>query len=91
VKRSTTEDEVLIHEKLGVASVETSPLRRAKPVLRYLRAVLTEYDCAVECLAVFKASHCAIDPTPPETILLLSELPHFMRTRLNRFRGSHLR
>jgi hypothetical protein len=90
VKRSMDEDEVLIHERPGVVSIETSPLRRAKPALRHLRAVLTDYNCPVECIAVLDASHCAIDPTLPETILVLSELPHFMRTRLNRFRGNSL-
>ncbi|MEX3900105.1 nuclease-related domain-containing protein [Paraburkholderia sp. BR10954] len=90
VERSVDEDEVLIHERPGVVSVETSPLRRAKPALRHLRAVLTDYNCPVECIAVLEASQCAIDPTLPETILVLSELPHFMRSRLNRFRGSRL-
>ncbi|MFL9858119.1 nuclease-related domain-containing protein [Paraburkholderia madseniana] len=89
VRRSTNEDELLLHEKPGVVSVQTSPLRRAKPALRHLRGLLAEYGCPVECIAVFAASHCALDPTLPETILQASELRHFMRTRLNRFRDSH--
>ncbi|MEQ5841400.1 NERD domain-containing protein [Paraburkholderia acidicola] len=91
VRRSINEDEVLVHEKLGVISVQTSPLRRAKPALRHLRGLLAEYGCPVEYIAVFAASHCALDPTLPETILRASELDHFMRMRLNRFRGSHRR
>ncbi|MFL9865261.1 nuclease-related domain-containing protein [Paraburkholderia fungorum] len=89
VRRSINEDEVLVHEKLGVVSVQTSPLRRAKPALRHLRGLLAEYGCPVECIAVFAASHCALDPKLPETILQASELHHFMRTRMNRFRDNH--
>lgn len=88
VRRSISEDELLVHEKPGVVSVHTSPLRRVKPALRHLRGLLAEYGCPVECIAVFAASHCALDPTLPETILQASELHHFMRTRLNRYRDS---
>ena len=91
VKRSMNDDELLVHEKPGVASVQASPLRRAKPALRHLRVTLGEYNCPVECIAVFAASYCALDPTLPETILQAAELHHFMRTRLNRFRDSHSR
>jgi hypothetical protein len=89
VKRSSNDEELLVHERLGVVSVQTSPLRRAKPALRHLRGLLIEYDCPVECIAVFAAPHCALDPTLPETTLQASELHHFMRTRFNRFRDSH--
>ncbi|EIF28158.1 hypothetical protein BCh11DRAFT_08059 [Burkholderia sp. Ch1-1] len=88
VKRSSNDEELLVHERLGVVSVQTSPLRRAKPALRHLRGLLIEYDCPVECIAVFAGPHCTLDPTLPETILQASELHHFMRTRLNRFRDS---
>lgn len=91
VRRSTNEDELRVHENPGIVSVQTSPLRRAKPALRHLRGLLAEYGCSVECIAVFAASHCALDPTLPETILQVSELHHFIRTRLNRFRDSHRR
>ncbi|MDR8401762.1 NERD domain-containing protein [Paraburkholderia sp. USG1] len=91
VRRTINEDELLVHEKPGVVSVRTSPLRRAKPALRHLRGLLAEYGCPVECIAVFAASHCVLDPTLPETILQASEFHHFMRARLNRFRDSHRR
>ncbi|MDR6207787.1 nuclease-related domain-containing protein [Paraburkholderia graminis] len=90
VKRSLDDDELLVHDKVGVVSVQTSPLRRAKPALRHLRAILAEYDCPVQSVAIFAPSHCALDPALPEAILYPSELLHFMRTRLNRFRASHL-
>ncbi|MFM0498148.1 NERD domain-containing protein [Paraburkholderia caledonica] len=90
VKRSLNDDELLVHDKVGVVSVQTSPLRRAKPALRHLRALLAEYDCPVESIASFASSHCALDPALPEAILYPCELHHFMRTRLNRFRASHL-
>lgn len=91
VKRSMNDDELLVRENSGVVSVKTSPLRRAKPALRHLRPILGEYNCPVGCIAVFADLYCALDPTLPETILQGSELHHFMRTRLNRFRDSHFR
>ncbi|WP_244220899.1 nuclease-related domain-containing protein [Paraburkholderia aromaticivorans] len=91
VKRSMNEDELLVRENSGVVCVKTSPLRRAKPALRHLRPILGEYNCPVGCIAVFADLYCALDPTLPETILQGFELRHFMRTRLNRFRDSHLR
>lgn len=90
VKRSLNDDELLVHDKVGVVSVQTSPLRRAKPALRHLRALLVEYGCPVESIAIFASSQCVLDPALPEAILYPSELHHFMRTRLNRFRASHL-
>ncbi|MDR7005852.1 NERD domain-containing protein [Paraburkholderia strydomiana] len=90
VKRSLNDDELLVHDKVGVVSVQTSPLRRAKPALRHLRALLAEYGCPVESIAIFASSQCVLDPALPEAILYPSELHHFMRTRLNRFRASHL-
>jgi len=89
VKRSVNDDELLLHDEPGAVSVQTSPLRRAKPAVRHLRALLAEHCCPVESIAIFVSSHCALDPTLPETILCPSELHHFMRTRLNRFRASH--
>jgi hypothetical protein len=89
VKKSTNADELLLHEKLGVVSVQTSPLRRAKPALRHLRVTLGAYNCPVESIAVFSASHCVLDPALPETILQEAELYHFMRTRLKRYRENH--
>ncbi|MFM0629619.1 nuclease-related domain-containing protein [Paraburkholderia xenovorans] len=91
VKRSMNDDELLVRKDSGVVSVRTSPLRRAKPALRYLRPIVGEYNCPVGCLAVFADLYCALDPTLPESILQGSELHHFMRTRLNRFRDSHSR
>jgi Nuclease-related domain len=85
VTRSGTDDELLVHDDFGVASVQTSPLRRAKPALRYLRAILDQYGCPVEYIAVFPEPYCALDPALPEAILQSPELYHFMRTRLNRF------
>jgi hypothetical protein len=61
------------------------------PLSGILRVLLAEYGCPVECIAVFAASHCVLDPTLPETILQASEFHHFMRTRLNRFRDGHRR
>jgi hypothetical protein len=89
VKRSVNDDELLLHDEPGAVSIQTSPLRRAKPAVRHLRALLAEYRCPVESIAIFVSSHCALDPTLPDTILYPSELHHFMRTRLNRFRASH--
>ncbi|WP_243658197.1 NERD domain-containing protein [Paraburkholderia sp. BL9I2N2] len=89
VRCSANADELLLHEKLGIVSVQTSPLRRAKPALRHLRVTLGAYNCPVECVAVFSALHCVLDPALPETILQEVELHHFMRTRLKRFREQH--
>ncbi|WOD18686.1 NERD domain-containing protein [Paraburkholderia kirstenboschensis] len=91
VARSANEEELLLHERPGVVCVQTSPLRRAKPVLRHLRGVLGQFLCPVESIAVFADSDCALDPTLPENMLQGGELRHFMRTRLNRFRCSHSR
>ncbi|MFM0414789.1 nuclease-related domain-containing protein [Paraburkholderia aromaticivorans] len=91
VERSMNADELLLHERPGVVSVQTSPLRRAKPALRYLRVMLGEFNCPVESVAVFSASHCVLDPALPETILQAAELHHFMRTRLKRYRETHSR
>ena len=90
VKRSLNDDELLFHDRVGVVSVQTSPLRRAKPAVRHLHALLAEYGCPVESIAIFASSQCVLDPALPEAILYPSELHHFMRTRLNRFRASHL-
>jgi hypothetical protein len=91
VARSASDDEVLVHEKPGVVSIQTSPLRRAKPALRHLRAVLNPYQCPVECVAVFSNSQCVLDAALPENILQGMDLRHFMRTRLHRFCSSHSR
>ncbi|CAN7429785.1 nuclease-related domain-containing protein [Paraburkholderia hospita] len=91
VTRSTNYDELLVHDNFGVASVQTSPVRRAKPALRYLRAMLAQYDCPVDYIAVFPDRYCALDPALPEAILQCPELYHFMRTRLNRFCDSQSR
>jgi hypothetical protein len=80
-----------VRDDFGVASVQTSPLRRAKPALRHLRAMLAQYECPVEYIAVFPDRYCALDPSLPEAILQRPELYHFMRTRLNRFCDSHAR
>jgi hypothetical protein len=51
VTRSRDHDELLVRDDFGVASVQTSPLRRAKPALRHLRAMLAQYECPVEYIA----------------------------------------
>jgi hypothetical protein len=91
VTRSTNHDELLVRDDFGVALVQTSPLRRAKPALRYLRAMLAQYGCPVEYIAVFPDRYCTLDPALPEAILQHPELYHFMRTRLNRFCDSQSR
>ncbi len=91
VKSSMNADELLLHERPGVVSVQTSPSRRAKPALRHLRMILGAYNCPVESIAVFSASHCVLDPALPETILQAAELHHFMRTRLKHYRETHSR
>ncbi|MFP3553186.1 NERD domain-containing protein [Paraburkholderia sp. SIMBA_049] len=89
VTRSTSHDELLVRDDFGVAPVQSSALRRAKPALRYLREMLAQYECPVEYIAVFPDRYCALDPALPEAILQRPELYHFMRTRLNRFCDSH--
>jgi hypothetical protein len=91
VKRSANRDELLLHERPGVVSVQTSPLRRGKPALRHLQALLSQHQCPVECVAVFSDSHCALDPALPENILQEADLRHFLRTRINRFCNGHSR
>lgn len=91
VTRSTNDDELLVRESSGVVCARTSPLRRAKPALRHLRPILGEYGCPIDGIAVFADLYCTLDPTLPETLLQVSELRHFMRTRLNHFRGGHFR
>jgi hypothetical protein len=41
-----------------VASVQPSALHRAKPALRYLRVMLAQCECPVECIAVFPDRCC---------------------------------
>ncbi|AXF07081.1 NERD domain-containing protein [Paraburkholderia graminis] len=91
VTRSSSEEEVVLHEKPGVVSIQTSPLRRAKPALRYLRSVVGHCGCPVESIAVFADSSCTLDPALPVNLLQAIELRHFMRSRLNQFRDSHAR
>lgn len=76
VTRSTNHDELLVRDDFGVTSVQTSPLRRAKPALRYLRAMLAQHECPVEYIAVFPDRYCTLDPALPEAILQRPELYH---------------
>jgi hypothetical protein len=58
VTRSTNHDELLVRDGFRVASVQPSALRRAKPALRYLRVMLAQCECPVECIAVFPDRCC---------------------------------
>jgi hypothetical protein len=91
IKPTNNADELLIVDDSGVTTVQTSPMRRAKPVVRYLRALLSQYGAPVESIAIYAQSGCSIHPTVPDTVLQLSELYHFLRGRLHRFRANHSR
>jgi hypothetical protein len=78
-------------DEVGGVTVHTSPLRRAKPAVRYLRSVLSQHQCPVESIAIFAEPDCSRHPTVPGAVLKLPELYHFLRTRLNRFRSMHSR
>ena len=91
VKPTNNEDELLVVDDFGVATVQTSPLRRAKPAVRYLRTLLSQYECPIESVAICADSGCRLHPTLPDAVLKLPELYHFLRTRLNRFRATHSR
>ncbi|WP_250499823.1 nuclease-related domain-containing protein [Caballeronia sp. GAWG1-5s-s] len=91
VKPGTNEDELAVVDDRGDVTIQTSPLRRAKPAVRHLRLVLSQHDCPVESIAVFGGRGCSLHPTVPESVLVLSDLHYFVRTRLNRFRAMHRR
>lgn len=91
VTRSTNDEELIMRDRYGVASIQTSPSRRATPALRYLRATLDQYQCPVEYIAVFPDRYCTLDPALPGMVLQVSELYHFLRTRLSRFNDSRFR
>ncbi|WP_087669946.1 hypothetical protein [Caballeronia humi] len=91
IKPTSNADELLIVDDLGITTVQTSPTRRAKPVVRYLRALLSQYGAPVESIAICAQSGCFIHPTVPDSVLQLPELYHFLRGRLHRFRANHSR
>ena len=91
VRPGTNEDELLVIDDLGGVTVHTSPLRRAKPAVRYLRSVLSQHDCPVESVAIFAEADCRLHPTAPDGVLALSDLHYFLRTRLLNFRATHAR
>jgi len=91
VRPGTNEDELLVIDDLGGVTVHTSPLRRAKPALRYLRSVLSQHDCPVESIAIFAEADCRLHPTGPDGVLALSDLHYFLRLRLLNFRATHAR
>jgi len=91
VRPGTNEDELLVIDDLGGVTVHTSPLRRAKPALRYLRSVLSQHDCPVESIAIFAEAECRLHPTAPDGVLALSDLHYFLRLRLLNFRATHAR
>lgn len=91
VRPGTNEDELLVIDDLGGVTVNTSPLRRAKPAVRHLRSVLSQHDCPVESIALFAEADCRLHPTAPDGVLALSDLHYFLRTRLINFRATHAR
>lgn len=91
VRPGTNEDELLVIDDLGGVTVNTSPLRRAKPAVRHLRSVLSQHDCPVESIAIFAEADCRLHPTAPDGVLALSDLHYFLRTRLINFRATHAR
>ncbi|WP_250519707.1 nuclease-related domain-containing protein [Caballeronia sp. NCTM1] len=91
VRPGTNDDELLVIDDLGGVTVHTSPLRRAKPALRYLRSVLSQHDCPVESIAIFAEAECRLHPTAPDGVLALSDLHYFLRLRLLNFRATHAR
>ncbi len=91
VRPGTNDDELLVIDDLGGVTVHTSPLRRAKPALRYLRSVLSQHDCPVESIAIFSEAECRLHPTAPDGVLALSDLHYFLRLRLLNFRATHTR
>ncbi|SAL00444.1 NERD domain-containing protein [Caballeronia calidae] len=91
VRPGTNEDELLVIDDLGGVTVHTSPLRRAKPAVRYLRSALSQHDCPVESIAIFAQADCCLHPTAPDGVLALSDLHYFLRTRLLSFRVTHAR
>jgi hypothetical protein len=91
VTRTTNDEELLMRDKYGIASIQTSPSRRATSALRYLRAHLNQYQCPVEYVAVFPDRYCTLDPALPEAVLQIPELYHFLRVRLSRFYNSRSR
>jgi hypothetical protein len=61
------------------AMVHTSPLRRQAAAVRCLRALLAQYACPVESLAVAATHPCTVHPLLPESILEADELYHYLR------------
>jgi hypothetical protein len=73
-------------DELGGVTMHTSPIRRAKPAVRYLRSVLSQHDCPVESIAIFAEADCCLHPTAPDgssvvrfTLLLAHEIAQFSR------------
>ncbi|WP_250523086.1 MULTISPECIES: hypothetical protein [unclassified Caballeronia] len=91
VRPGTNDDELLVIDDLGGVTVHTSPLRRAKPALRYLRSVLSQHDCPVESISIFAEAECRLHPTAPDGVLALSDIHYFLRLRLLNFRATHAR
>lgn len=81
-------DELHVVSRRGELTSRTCPLRRVKPVVRVLRALLVEHDCPVESVAIFSETDSVLCPTVSESLLKASELFHFLRIRLNRFVGA---
>jgi hypothetical protein len=73
------------------AMVHTSPLRRQAAAVRCLRALLAQYACPVESLAVAATHPCTVHPLLPESILEADELYHYLRLHTIRFFSSRQR
>jgi len=88
IKPGTNEDALTVVDDFGGVTVHTSPLRRAKPAVRYLRSVLSRHECPVESIAIFAEERSSLHPTVPDDVLTLQDLHYFLRIRLNRFRAT---
>jgi hypothetical protein len=73
------------------AMVHTSPLRRQAAAVRCLRALLAQYACPVESLAIAANLPCVVHPLLPESILQADELYHYLRLHTIRFFTSRQR
>jgi hypothetical protein len=79
------DDTLSITEEGGVVSNRSCPVRRLEPAVVFLRALLEDFHCPVEGVAVFHRDDCIVNPSVPPSLLKPDELHHFFRVKLNRF------
>ena len=79
------DDTLSITEEGGVVTNRSCPVRRLEPAVMFLRALLEDFHCPVEGVAVFHRDDCIVNRSVPPSLVKPDELHHFFRVKLNRF------